>query len=73
MLTLALFESFLFPIYDESMVKVVREGTPFILVVYVAIYFCSCLSSMVSDILLIVVGVMHPYCRGILKLPLSLI
>ncbi|MEM2192986.1 MAG: hypothetical protein QW534_01365 [Candidatus Methanomethylicia archaeon] len=55
------------------MVKVVREGTPFILVVYVAIYFCSCLSSMVSDILLIVVGVMHPYCRGILKLPLSLI
>ena len=68
MLTLALFESFLFPIYGESMVKVVRfvrEGTPFTLVVMLLIYFCSCLSSMVSDILFIVVGVMHPYCRGL--------
>ncbi|MEM2193795.1 MAG: hypothetical protein QW803_04945 [Candidatus Methanomethylicia archaeon] len=48
-----------------KVVRFVREGTPFTLVVMLLIYFCSCLSSMVSDILFIVVGVMHPYCRGL--------
>ncbi|MEM1545654.1 MAG: hypothetical protein QXY40_09750 [Candidatus Methanomethylicia archaeon] len=51
----------------SRIIRFVRKRTSFTLVVYGAMYFRSCSYRIASDILslIIVVGIMHPYCRGL--------